>query len=29
MNVELVDGQEVFGRHVDEITLQPHAGYPW
>jgi hypothetical protein len=29
MNVELVDGQEVFGRHADEITSQPPSGYPW
>jgi len=28
MNVELVVDQEVFGRHVDRITSQPHPGYP-
>ena len=28
MNVELVGGQEVFGRHADGITVQPHSGYP-
>src|SRR2546429_7105941 len=28
MNVELVVGQEVFGRHADGITSQPHSGYP-
>jgi len=28
MNVELVGDQEVFGRHVDRITSQPHPGYP-
>src|SRR5215831_20228782 len=27
MNVELVDRQEVFGRHADEITSRPHASY--
>jgi hypothetical protein len=29
INVELVDGQEVFGQPVDGITSQPHSGYPW
>jgi len=28
MNVELMDGQEVFGRHADRITSQPHSSYP-
>jgi hypothetical protein len=28
MNVELMDGQEVFGRCADGVTSQPHAGYP-
>ncbi len=28
MNVKLVVGQEVFGRHADGITSQPHFGYP-
>ena len=29
MHVEVVDSQEVFGRHADEIPSQPHSGYPW
>ncbi len=28
MNVELVIVQEVFGRHADGTTSQPHSGYP-
>jgi hypothetical protein len=24
-----MDGQEVFGRHVNGITSQPHSGYSW
>jgi hypothetical protein len=28
INVELVDGEEVFGRHADRITSQPHSSYP-
>jgi hypothetical protein len=28
MNVELVGGQEVFGRQADGVTSQPHAGDP-
>jgi hypothetical protein len=28
INVELVDGQEVFGRQADGITSQPHSGSP-
>jgi len=28
MNVELVVGQEVFGRQAEGITSQPHSGYP-
>src|SRR4030095_14451429 len=28
LNVELMDGQEVFGRCADGVTSQPHAGYP-
>ena len=28
INVELVGNQEVFGRHADGITSQPHPGYP-
>jgi hypothetical protein len=27
MHVELMDGQEVFGRHADDVTSQPHSGY--
>ena len=27
MNVELVGGQKVFGRHADGITSQPRSGY--
>ncbi len=28
INVELVVGLEVFGRHADKITSQPHPSYP-
>jgi len=28
INVELVGSQEVFGRHPDALTLQPHSGFP-
>ena len=28
MNVELVAGQEVFGRYADGVTSQPYSGYP-
>jgi hypothetical protein len=28
MSVELVAGQEVFGRHADGVTSQPYSGYP-
>jgi hypothetical protein len=27
MNVELIDGQEVFGRYADGVASQPHSGY--
>jgi hypothetical protein len=29
INVELMDSQEVFGRHADGITSQPPSDYLW